>query len=47
MTGDFNKDIGDDLGDLTQLMLEMELVDIHAHTHGYDYEIATYIDGVR
>ena len=47
LTGDFNEDMGDNHNDLTQLMIEMDLVDIHAHTHGYDYEIATYTDGVR
>ena len=45
LTGDFNKDMGDNNNDLINLMLEIELIDVHAHTHGFEYVIATYIDG--
>ena len=47
LTGDFKEDMGDDHNNLTKLMLEMELVDIHSHTHGFDCEIATHIDGIH
>ena len=46
LTGNFNKDMGYTLNDLTTLMLDMELIDIHAHAHGFDCEIATYIDRI-
>ena len=45
MTGDFNEDMANSLNDLTKLMLDMELINIHAHKHGFDCDIATYIDG--
>lgn len=45
MTGELNKDMGDHLNDLIKLMLGMELIDFHAHKHGFDCDIATYIDG--
>ena len=47
LTGDFNEDVGDNYNELTQLMLDMELIDFHAFKHGFDCDIATWDRGSR
>lgn len=41
LMGDFNDTIGDNINPLTRLIQDMYLRDVHAFTHGYDYDIIT------
>ena len=45
MTGDFNEVVGDNYNELTKLMLDMELIDVHSYKHGFDCDIATWARG--
>ena len=45
LTGDFNEYVGENYNKLTQLMLDMELIDFHAFKHGFDCDIATWARG--
>ena len=45
LTGDFNDVIGDTHNELTKLFLEMELIDVHAYTHGSNCDISTWTRG--
>ena len=45
LTGDINEDVAENYNELTQLMMDMELIDVHAYKHGFDCEISTYARG--
>ena len=47
LMGDFNEAIGDDPKMLAKIVQAGNLTDVHAHKHGYDKKIATYIRGSR
>ena len=47
ITGDFNDVIGDRFNPLTKLIQELDLRNVHAFTHDYDHDIATYFRGSR
>ena len=47
LTGDFNDVIEDNYIELMKLLLEMELIDVHAYKHGFDCDIATWVHGNR
>ena len=47
LTGDFNEDVGENYNKLTQLIFDMELIDVHAYKHGFDCDIATWARGYQ
>lgn len=40
LTWDFNEHMGENLNDLSQLILGMELIDVHTHKHRFDCNIS-------
>ena len=45
LTGDFNDEIGNKYGDLTQMIEALGLIDIYSYRHGFESEVSTYNRG--